>query len=240
VHLVRGCHVDVIAADWECWIEPSLADAWNTVDAGSGSIRSAVSTSSTGSLSILQGGARDEKVLRQSYGSFDHWRRGGRLLRVYSVGVARMTSSNSNSHVAKHSRHNADWREPENTSLHPTSVITTLRDVLLECCVLALDACTAEIMPCLVGVRAFFPSQSPRLSSSSTQHLTLSHRQSCLSLTQMGAITLNDAKGVLEIVTNVLDASPIPDPFKSAVSAIPTLALSIVEMAEVCYTFFHG
>lgn len=30
-----------------------------------------------------------------------------------------------------------------------------------------------------------------------------------------------------------LDASPIPEPFKSAVSAIPKIALEIVNMAEV-------
>jgi hypothetical protein len=51
----------------------------------------------------------------------------------------------------------------------------------------------------------------------------------------MVAITLSDAKTVLDIVTTVLAASPIPDPFKSAVSAIPALALSIVEMAEVWF-----
>lgn len=49
----------------------------------------------------------------------------------------------------------------------------------------------------------------------------------------MGAITLGDARTVLELVTIALNASPIPDPFKSAVSAIPKLTLTIVEMAEV-------
>jgi hypothetical protein len=51
----------------------------------------------------------------------------------------------------------------------------------------------------------------------------------------MVAITLSDTKIVLDTVTTVLAALPIPDPFKSAVSAIPSLALSIVEMAEVWY-----
>jgi hypothetical protein len=49
----------------------------------------------------------------------------------------------------------------------------------------------------------------------------------------MGAVTLNDAKNVLELVTTALEASPIPSPFKDAVTTIPKLALSIVEMAEV-------
>ena len=46
-------------------------------------------------------------------------------------------------------------------------------------------------------------------------------------------MTLDDAKNVLEIINIALEASPIPDPFKSAVSAIPKLAFTIVEMAEV-------
>lgn len=49
----------------------------------------------------------------------------------------------------------------------------------------------------------------------------------------MGADTLNDAKLLLQTLVTACNAAPIPDPFKAAVTAIPTLALNIVASAQV-------
>lgn len=49
----------------------------------------------------------------------------------------------------------------------------------------------------------------------------------------MGAITLGDAKTILATISVGLDASPLPEPLRSAVGAIPKVALAIVNMAEV-------
>lgn len=49
----------------------------------------------------------------------------------------------------------------------------------------------------------------------------------------MVALALADAKTGLIAVSSILNASPIPDPFKSAVALIPTTALAIVTMVEV-------
>ncbi len=49
----------------------------------------------------------------------------------------------------------------------------------------------------------------------------------------MVALTLADAKTALATVSSVLNASPIPDPFKYAVALIPDIALAIVTMVEV-------
>lgn len=55
-------------------------------------------------------------------------------------------------------------------------------------------------------------------------------------LCDMGAVTLTDARLALETLSGVLSAVPIPDPLKSAVTAIPTAALQIVAIAEVGWT----
>jgi hypothetical protein len=46
---------------------------------------------------------------------------------------------------------------------------------------------------------------------------------------------LSAVKISLQAIGGVLNASPIPDPFKSAVTAIPNLALAIINMAEVIW-----
>lgn len=55
----------------------------------------------------------------------------------------------------------------------------------------------------------------------------------------MPAVTLSQARDLLGVITMGLDASPIPEPFKSAVSAIPKIALEIVNMAEVRSTSYR-
>jgi hypothetical protein len=50
----------------------------------------------------------------------------------------------------------------------------------------------------------------------------------------MAAVTLSDAKNALEAMAAAFHV--IPEPFKSAVSAIPKLALAIVNMAQVLFT----
>lgn len=49
----------------------------------------------------------------------------------------------------------------------------------------------------------------------------------------MGAEMLSAAKATLTILKTALDIAPIPDPFKSAVTAIPEAALNIIDIAEV-------
>ncbi|KAG8996418.1 hypothetical protein FRB94_008334 [Tulasnella sp. JGI-2019a] len=46
------------------------------------------------------------------------------------------------------------------------------------------------------------------------------------------AISIDAAKQGLEVLSKVLKAAPIPDPFKSAVTAVPDIALQIIQIVE--------
>jgi hypothetical protein len=76
---------------------------------------------------------------------------------------------------------------------------------------------------------------NPRSTSQSINEAaeSLALPQPASSLSAMVAVNLADAKIALQAIGGVLKASPIPDPFKSAVTAIPNLALAIIKMAEV-------
>lgn len=50
---------------------------------------------------------------------------------------------------------------------------------------------------------------------------------------------MEGAKLGLEVLSTVLEAAPIPEPFKSAVTAIPDLALKIMEVVEVSHCLKH-
>lgn len=49
----------------------------------------------------------------------------------------------------------------------------------------------------------------------------------------MGAETLDDARLILQTLVTALNAAPIPDLFKPAVTLVPELALNIIASAQV-------